>query len=53
MEEQKLDFGIKNFETFEGTGSIGIAITYGAGEFYIYISLFKWAVAIGRMYMPI
>lgn len=51
MEELKLKYGFKADKLWDGTWSVGIAMSHGDGETYVYINLFKWSIAIGKMYL--
>lgn len=51
MEELKLRFGIKCEKLIESTWSIGITMAHWDEQVYIDVHLFKWTVAIGRLYL--
>lgn len=40
---------IEKYKQFNGKWSIGIGLTHDDFDTYLFINLFKWAFAIGRM----
>lgn len=51
MKEQVIRCGIKVEKYEKGMWSICFGLTHWFDETYIYINLFKWSIAIGKMYL--
>ena len=47
---RKTEFGISISELSKGWWSLGINISHDELETYVFINLFKWSIAIGKIF---